>query len=95
MRGGFDYRRESAALKAAGFVDMKNCVFATASDLLDKVDYLFRNQDKLAALINAGHDLVHSHHTIRNRDQILQWLMLHKDLSPGHRIVTGRAFFIS
>ena len=83
---------ESAALKAAGFSDMENCVFATTSDLLDKVDYLFKNPEKLKSLTQAGYNLVHSRHTMRSRDQVLQWLMSYKSVSPGQKIVQDGPF---
>src|SRR5262245_29046228 len=35
---------ETPALKAAGFLDMQNCVFVTEHDVLDKLEYLFANR---------------------------------------------------
>jgi hypothetical protein len=83
---------KSAALESAGFIDMQNCVFADESTVLDKLAHLFEHQEELTRIIQAGYDLVHSHHTLRQRDQILQWFYLHKKLRPGERIVQKNPF---
>lgn len=80
------------ALEAAGFVDMKNCIFAEEGDVLDKMGYLFKNLDELRAITDAGHDLVHSRHTLKQRDQILQWYTLQNTLKPGQRIIQPNPF---
>jgi hypothetical protein len=82
----------SPALESAGFVDMENCVFADETTVLDKLAHLFEHQEEFTSIIQAGHDLVHSRHTLRQRDQILQWLRLHKKLRPGQRIVQKNPF---
>ena len=82
----------SAALESAGFVDMQNCVFADETTVLDKLAHLFEHQEELTSIIQAGHDLVHSRHTLQQRDQILQWLRLHKKLQPGQSIVQQDPF---
>ncbi len=79
-------------LEAAGFADMVNCVFAEPDNVLDKLDSLFRNPDQLREIIDAGHDLVHSRHTLRHRDQLLQWFLLRQKLAPGQRIVQPSPF---
>jgi hypothetical protein len=61
------------AVEAAGFVDMQNCVFADADDVLDKVDHLFRNPEELEAITEAGFTLVHERHTAAHRRQIRDW----------------------
>ena len=83
---------ESPALKAAGFVDQQNCVFADEQDVLDKLDYLFHNQDKLERITDAGYNLVHSRHTLKRRDQILQWFNLYKKLQPNQKIIQNNPF---
>jgi len=83
---------ESPALLAAGFVDMKNCVFADEYNILDRLEYLLKNPEKLEQIITAGHELVNSRHTIKQRDQILQWLNLHRFLKPGQKIVQANPF---
>jgi hypothetical protein len=80
------------SLEAAGFVDMENCVFADEKDVLDKMDYLFKNTDELEEITNAGYDLVQSRHTLKQRDQILQWYNLNKNLKINQRIVQGNPF---
>jgi hypothetical protein len=77
----------SPALEAAGFVDMASCVFADPADILDKLEYLFRNRDALDRIIRGGHQLVHSRHTLKHRDQIFQWWSLHKNLKSNEAIV--------
>ena len=77
----------SAALEAAGFVDMVNCVFADADTVADKLDHLFAHRDELAAITDAGYALVHAPHIAAQRDQIRQWYDLTRQLRPGERIV--------
>ncbi len=83
---------KSAGLEAAGFVDMENCVFAEPGDVLDKLDGLMRDPERLLTIIGRGHDLVHSRHTMANRDEILQWLRLRTHLQPGQRIIQENPF---
>jgi hypothetical protein len=83
---------KSPALEAAGFVDMKNCVFADEHDILDKCTYLFQNIEELRAISKAGHELVHSRHTLKHRNQIWQWFMLNRNLASGQRIVQPSPF---
>jgi hypothetical protein len=75
------------ALEAAGFSDLVNCVFADDADVLEKVEWLFQHRDEFEKITRAGHDLVHSKHTIAHRDQIFQWFTLHKQLKPHQRVV--------
>ena len=79
-------------LEAAGFRDMENCVFASSADVLDRLDYLFANPDRLAQITRAGFELVHRRHTIEHRDQIAQWWRLHSALRPGEAIVQPGPF---
>jgi hypothetical protein len=83
---------KSATLEAAGFVDMANCVFADESNILDKLEHLFRNPDVLNNIINAGYHLVHARHTLKHRDQILQWFNLNKGLRATEKIVQTGPF---
>ncbi len=76
----------------AGFVDMTNCVFADESDVLDKLEFLFKDPEQLRRITAAGHDLVHSRHTMNQRDQMLQWFRLQQNLSAGERIVQASPF---
>jgi hypothetical protein len=83
---------KSPVLEAAGFVDMTNCVFADEHDILDKCAYLFGHPDELSRITDAGYQLVHSRHTLKHRDQILQWFLLHQNLAAGDRIVQPSPF---
>lgn len=83
---------KSPALEAAGFVDMKNCVFADEHDILDKCAYLFQNIEELQAISKAGYELVHSRHTLKHRNQIWQWFILNRNLASGQRIVQRSPF---
>src|SRR5258708_902923 len=67
---------QSAGLEAAGFVDMKNCVFGDENDVLEKLGYLLERLNELEAVIDAGYELVHARHTMKHRDQVLQWYSL-------------------
>jgi hypothetical protein len=82
----------TASLRAAGFADMENCVFADESDVLDKLDYLFSNPAELARITAAGYGLVHSRHTASQRNELLQWLTLHKRLSADEKITQPGPF---
>jgi hypothetical protein len=83
---------KTPSLEAAGFIGMKNCVFADEEDVLDKLHYLFKNQDEIEKITNAGYNLVHAKHTLKQRDQILQWFNLNKNLKPNQRIVQLNPF---
>ena len=60
--------------------------------MLDKLAFLFAHPDRLQAITDAGYQLVHSRHTNKQRDQILQWFMLRKTLSPNAKIVQHNPF---
>jgi hypothetical protein len=79
-------------LEEAGFVDMTNCVFADEHDILDKLEFLFKQPDRLRQITAAGHQLIHSQHTHNNRDQILQWFNLNMNLSPDDKIIQTNPF---
>jgi tetratricopeptide (TPR) repeat protein len=83
---------QSPGLEAAGFSDMKNCVFADSRNVFEKLDFLFRNQDVLMGIIDSGYTLVRERHTIRSRDQIYEWYLLRKNLKPGQTIVQEGPF---
>jgi hypothetical protein len=84
--------QKTPGLVAAGFVDLVNCVFADEVDVLDKLEWLFQRPDELDRIIKAGKQLVDSHHTIRQRDQIFQWYTLNKQLKHGQKIVQPGPF---
>jgi hypothetical protein len=82
----------TASIEAAGFVDMENCVFADDHDVLDKLDVLFADPQRLAQITDAGYELVHRRHTSAARDQVWQWYTLNRTLAPGQRIVQRSPF---
>jgi spore maturation protein CgeB len=59
---------------------MEHCVSAEASDVVNKLDYLFAHPDELAAISSAGRRLARERHTMQQRDQIMQWFKLNKQL---------------
>ncbi|PKV75520.1 glycosyltransferase [Pontibacter ramchanderi] len=83
---------KSPMLEAAGFVDMHNCVFADGNTVLDKLSYLFKNLQELKDITDRGYKLVHSHHTLQQRNQILQWFNLNKELKSNEKIVQTNPF---
>ena len=84
--------QRSPAIEAAGFIDMRNCVFADEDDVLDKLDYLFANPDELESITEEGYMLVHSNHLLKHRNQLHQWFTLHRSLGAGQRIVQPGPF---
>ncbi|PCK80305.1 MULTISPECIES: glycosyltransferase family protein [Rhizobium] len=82
----------TAAVEAAGFVDMENCVFVDSSNVVEKLDYLFAHPDEIRRITAAGYDLVHSCHTLTHRPQIYQWFMLSQGLQVGEKIIQSGPF---
>lgn len=83
---------QSAALETAGFVDMKNCVFVDENNAVEKIGYLLEHREELQTITDAGHQLVHSRHTIKHRDQVLQWFLLTREIKPGQKIIQTNPF---
>jgi hypothetical protein len=77
----------TAALEAAGFVDMENCVFVDDHDAVGRVAWLLERPPRLRAIIEAGRHLITARHTMAQRSQIHQWFTLRKGRNPGQRIV--------
>lgn len=86
------FAERTRALEDAGFVDMQNCVFADAGDIVDKLDYLFDRRDEFLQIIQNGYDLVHSRHLLVHRNEIYQWYALNKIRQPDERIVQPGPF---
>ena len=82
----------SPGLEAAGFIDMVNCVFADASDVLDKLEYLFQHRDIATTIAQAGHDLVTARHTMKHRSQIFEWFSLYRNLKNDQKIIQQNPF---
>ncbi|MEA5163212.1 glycosyltransferase [Cereibacter johrii] len=77
---------ESDGLKDAGFRHMENCAFADAGNVLDVVDSLLGDPERLERITQAGYELVQSRHTLAHRPQIRQWLELQGRRAPGEEI---------
>ncbi len=82
----------TAAVEAAGFADMENCVFADHRNVVERLDYLFAHPDEIQRIAAAGYSLVHSRHTLKHRPQIYQWFMLNKGLRSGEKIIQPGPF---
>ena len=82
----------TAALEAAGFVDMENCIFADEHDVLDKIGALLHDPDLYERIVSAGYALAHSRHTMAARSEIYDWYRLRQLRKPGERIVQRRPF---
>ena len=80
------------SVEAAGFADMENCIFAEASDAVDKVDFLLKNPEAIARITSAGQHLAHERHDISNRSQIWQWFELERRRRPGETILQQNPF---
>jgi hypothetical protein len=66
---------------------MVNCVYADADDVLDKVDHLFSNPDRLQEITDAGFRLVHARHTAAQRRQVRDWYDLWSETGSADGIV--------
>ena len=80
------------ALERAGYADMVNAVFADADDVLDRVDHLLRNPDRLASITDAGYEFVHRRHTAAQRRQIRDWYDLYAQAGSTEGIVQDDPF---
>lgn len=83
---------ESAALREAGFCHMENCVFAGPDDVVEILDDLLKDRERLSRITENGYGLVHSRHTERHRPQIYQWFLLQQRLGGDDRIVQKGPF---
>ncbi|MEO6004647.1 MAG: glycosyltransferase [Opitutus sp.] len=78
---------EIDVLKEIGFVDGVNCVFATGTNVADKVQGLLNDPTKLAAITDAGWKLVQERHTQRSRRMFSEWFQLWENRTDGQSIV--------
>ncbi len=83
---------EIESLKAIGFKDGVNCVFADKDNIAAKIQALLANPERLQAITDAGYALVHERHTQRNRRMFAEWYRLWKNRQPGERIVQVNPF---
>ena len=78
---------ETEAMKALGFRDGVNCVFADEANVVAKVQALAYDAERLQAITDAGYQLAHERHTQRNRRVFAEWYQLWRTKQPGERIV--------
>ncbi len=76
----------TAAIEALGFEDMVSCVFAEAGDVVDRLHALQEDPETLQRIVDAGHRLVHEHHTTAHRDQLAQWFGIVSEHGTGVRV---------
>ena len=77
---------QTAAVEAAGFRDMVNCVFADADNAVDKLAGLMADGTTLESITKAGTAWVLDHHSAERRDQVLQWYRLASEFGPDFQI---------
>lgn len=82
----------TAAVEAAGFVDMETCIFADETDVVDKVEYLLAHPEEIERVSMAGQQLVFARHDIAHRNQIFQWFDLTRRSAPGESIAQPDPF---
>jgi hypothetical protein len=78
---------ETEVLKAMGFVDGANCVFADEKNVVQKVQALLDDPARLQAITDAGFEMVHRCHTQRQRKVFIEWFRLWKSREAGQRVV--------
>ena len=78
---------ETEVLKAIGFVDGVNCIFADEKNVLQKVQAIFDDPTRLQKITDAGFELVHRCHTQRQRRMFIEWFRLWKSRQPAQKIV--------
>ena len=78
---------EIEVLKAIGFKDGVNCIFADAQNVAAKVQALLDDPARLQSITDAGYSLVHQHHTQRNRRIFSDWYRLWQSKGPDQRVV--------
>jgi len=83
---------EIESLKAIGFQDGVNCVFATPENIAAKVQALLENPERLQTITDAGYKLVHERHTQRERRVFAEWYRLWQARRDGERIVQVNPF---
>lgn len=74
-------------LRHLGYKDMENAILGPPEDAVDKMVSLLRNEEKLSALIDAGHRFVHDNHRLENRTQLIDWFRLYQQKKAGKKIV--------
>lgn len=83
---------DTATLRQAGFLDMKNCAFANRRNIVDRVRLLLEDRSLTRSITEAGYALVHHRHTIAHRSQIYDWYMLQRERLSKEQIVQDGPF---
>ncbi len=83
---------ETETIRAAGFVDGENCLFADSDNVVEKLDAALEDLDRLESMTSNGQNLVAANHAIENRTQISDWLRLRKESRVGASIVQRSPF---
>jgi hypothetical protein len=80
-------------LREYGFIDTVNCVTADENNVVEKVDYLFSNQQELKRITDAGYQHVKSMIAPETQyNTIYEWFKLFKRLKPDEKIVQTGVF---
>jgi hypothetical protein len=79
--------QESEELKAAGFIDTVNCIFADEKSVVQKLQMLLDEPARLQAITDAGYELVHRRHTKNQRRMLIEWFRLWRSRVPGQQII--------
>jgi hypothetical protein len=82
----------SIGLKAAGFRDLENCIFADGQSVVDKLEWLFSHPERLKEITDAGYTLVRHQHGMSQRRQIFQWFTFHKSVTKDLKILQRNPF---
>ena len=83
---------ETEVMKAVGFRDGVNCVFADEHTVAEKVQALLDDPARLRAITDAGHRLVHERHTQRHRRMFIEWYRLWRIRGAGQRVAQSDPF---
>lgn len=75
-----------------GFQDMVNCVIGDGDALMDKVEMLLRDGERLDTIARAGHDLVHARHAASRSDFLYDWFVARRNLRPGQTLIQHGLF---
>ncbi|MCW2739253.1 glycosyltransferase [Nocardioides sp.] len=84
--------QDTPAMRAAGYVDMVNCVLADEDDVRDKVHHLVTHPDELAEVTGAGRRLVLERHTAEQRRQLRDWYDLTTSTGSSSGLVQDDPF---
>jgi len=79
---------ETPILRSLGFRDGVNCIFVDADNVVDQVEAYLTDDAARETLTEAGYRFVRDRHSIKQRNQIIEWYRLRSRQSPDEsRIV--------